>query len=209
MKIGIIAEVAAKAGSRSNKTMAALFLASSLMTLTPWATAAPVSYAIDTQGMHASINFKIQHLGYSWLTGRFEKFGGSYVYDAANLTNSKVEVEIDTASVNSNHAERDKHLRSADFLNVKKYPQARFESRKVSGSDSEMVIDGQLTLNGVTRDVTIAAHKIGEGKDPWGGYRSGFSGTTELKLADYGITYDLGPASAKVLLELNIEGIRK
>ncbi|WP_246261620.1 YceI family protein [Thiomicrorhabdus cannonii] len=210
MAINTMKRVAAKqAGTRSNKKVAAALLASALLALSPMVAAAPVNYTIDTQGMHASINFKIQHLGYSWLTGRFEKFGGSYVYDADNVANSKVEVEIDTASINSNHAERDKHLRSADFLNVQKYPQARFESRKVSGSDSEMVIDGQLTLNGVTRDVTITAHKIGEGKDPWGGYRSGFSGATELTLADYGITYNLGPASTKVWLELNIEGVRK
>lgn len=187
----------------------ALALAAVLAGTTATAQAAPVNYSIDTGGMHASINFKIQHLGYSWLTGRFEKFSGSYVYDADNPGASKVEVNIDTASINSNHAERDKHLRSADFLNAKKYPQATFVSRKVSGSDAQMTIDGQLTLNGVTRDVTIEAHKIGEGKDPWGGYRSGFSGTTELTLADYGITYNLGPASTKVLLELHIEGIRQ
>lgn len=173
------------------------------------ALAAPVQYKIDTGGMHASILFKIKHLGYSWLTGRFDQFSGAYQYDKSNLANSNVSVTIDTTSVNTNHAERDKHLRSADFLNVKKYPQAVFKSTSITGSNENMVVKGKLTLNGVTKPVTLKAKKIGEGKDPWGGYRSGFSGTTTLKLADYNITYDLGPASTEVELMLNLEGIRQ
>lgn len=173
---------------------------------TAWA--APVHYTIDAEGMHASVNFKIQHLGYSWLTGRFEKFSGTYVYDQEKMANSQIEVSIDTASVSTNHAERDKHLRSVDFLNVKKHPQAKFVSTAIQGSDDALQVTGDFTLNGVTKPLVIEAHKIGEGKDPWGGYRSGFTGTTQLKLADYGITYDLGPASTEVLLELHIEGIR-
>lgn len=191
---------------KTNKTILAMVLG---MGLTSIAQAAPVNYDIDTGGMHASINFKIQHLGYSWLTGRFEKFSGQYVYDAEDIQQSQIKVNIDTNSVNSNHAERDKHLRSADFLNVKKYPQAVFESTSISGSNENMTVKGQFTLNGVTKPLVIKAHKVGEGKDPWGGYRSGFEGTTELKLADFNITKDLGPASATVLLELHIEGIKK
>ncbi|BBP44013.1 YceI family protein [Thiosulfativibrio zosterae] len=179
------------------------------MGMASMAQAAPVNYDIDTGGMHASINFKIQHLGYSWLTGRFEKFSGQYVYDAEDIKQSQIQVKIDTNSVNSNHAERDKHLRSADFLNVKKYPEAMFESTSISGSNENMTVKGQFTLNGVTKPLVIKAHKVGEGKDPWGGYRSGFEGATELKLADFNITKDLGPASATVLLELHIEGIKK
>lgn len=186
-----------------------LGLSASMMAVSPTVMAAPVEYAIDTPGMHASVNFKIQHLGYSWLTGRFEKFSGYYVYDADALSNSRISVKIDTASVSTNHAERDKHLRSADFLNVKKFPEAKFVSTAIAGSDDSMQVKGQFTLNGVTRDMVIEARKVGEGKDPWGGYRSGFSGTTSFKLADYKISKDLGPASAEVFLELHIEGVRK
>lgn len=187
------------------KWKAALALA--VMSGSVWAE--PVKYTIDTKGMHASVNFKVQHLGYSWLTGRFESFSGDYVYDNEQLSNSRIQVTIQTASINSNHAERDKHLRSADFLSVKEYPQAKFASTSISGTDKAMKVKGDFTLNGVTRPIVIDAHKVGEGKDPWGGYRSGFSGTTTLKLADYGITYDLGPASTEVELELNIEGVRQ
>ncbi|QKI88123.1 YceI family protein [Thiomicrorhabdus xiamenensis] len=183
--------------------------------LTPALLAAPVhsaqaaEYQIDTQGMHAAIQFKIKHLGYSWLNGRFEKFSGNYSYDSSKPGQSKVQVTIDTTSLNSNHAERDKHLRSKDFLNVSKYPQAKFVSTNVQAKGDKLTITGDFTLNGVTKPLTIDAHKIGEGKDPWGGYRSGFSGTTSFKMADYGITYDLGPASTEVFLTLDIEGVRK
>jgi polyisoprenoid-binding protein YceI len=167
-------------------------------------------YKIDVKGAHASINFKIKHLGYSWLTGRFNDFDGEFSYDPAAPEKSKISVEINTESLDSNHAERDKHLRSDDFLDVKKFPTAQFKSTnfKVNNAD-EAVITGNLTLHGVTKSISFPVQKIGEGNDPWGGYRSGFTGVTTLKLADYGITRSLGPASTHVELELNIEGIKQ
>lgn len=169
------------------------------------------NYTIDTKGAHASINFSIKHLGYSILTGRFDTFSGEFSYDPAKPEASTVNVTIDTNSVNSNHAERDKHLRSGDFLNVEKFPKATFVSKKVVvGSDkNEFDIIGDLTLNGVTKSVTIDVEKIGEGKDPWGSYRAGFEGETEIKLKDFNIKMDLGPASQVVKLQLNVEGIKK
>jgi len=121
-----------------------------------------------------------------------------------------VQVSINTASVDSNHAERDKHLRSPDFLNVSAHPQARFVSTGVemTGEDTAKVT-GELSLNGVTRPVVLDARFMGEGQDPWGGYRAGFEGTTSLRLKDFDIAMDLGPASQEVELMLTIEGIRK
>jgi polyisoprenoid-binding protein YceI len=167
------------------------------------------TYVIDTKGAHASINFAIGHLGYSVLTGRFDKFEGEFTYDPAKPEASTVNVTIDTTSVNSNHAERDKHLRSADFLNVEKFPKATFVSKSIKLDDDEFDIVGDLTLNGVTKSVVIEVEKVGEGKDPWGSYRAGFSGETEIKLKDFNIKMDLGPASQVVKLELEIEGIKK
>ena len=169
------------------------------------------NYTIDIKGAHASINFSIQHLGYSVLTGRFDTFAGDFSYDPAKPEASTINVTIDTNSVNSNHAERDKHLRSKDFLNVEKFPQAKFVSKKVVAGADKTSFDlvGDFTLNGVTKSITIATKKIGEGKDPWGGYRAGFQGTTELKLKDFNVQMDLGPASQVVKLELNVEGIKK
>ncbi len=170
------------------------------------------NYVIDTKGAHASINFSIKHLGYSVLTGRFDKFEGEFSYDPAKPETSTINVTIDTSSINSNHAERDKHLRSPDFLNVEKFPKATFVSKsiKVDADDKdEFDIIGDLTLNGVTKSIVIEVEKVGEGKDPWGGYRAGFSGDTEIKLKDFNIKMDLGPASQTVKLELEVEGVKK
>ena len=174
------------------------------------AVAAPEKYVIDTEGAHAFIQFKIQHLGYSWLYGRFDKFSGELMLDEENPENSSIKVTVDTASLNSNHAERDKHLRSDEFLNVKKYPTAEFVSTSVEKTGEKTgLLKGKLTLHGVTRDVEIPIAHVGGGKDPWGGYRHGFTGNVTLKLKDYGIDYDLGPASTEVELLLDIETIRQ
>jgi len=180
-------------------------LASALSTA---ATAA--DYVVDTKNAHASINFRIKHLGFSWLPGRFDKFTGTFSYDDKNPDASKVKIEIDTASVDTNHAERDKHLRAADLLDTDKFPTATFESTSVKSSGPEKAtVSGKLTLHGVTKDIVIEAQRVGGGKDPWGGYRDGFTGTTTLKLADFGISRDLGPFSKEVELTLDLEGIKQ
>ncbi|SDU98433.1 YceI family protein [Pseudomonas sihuiensis] len=186
--------------------LAALVLGSALI----GGQAMAADYAIDKQGQHAFVNFKISHLGYSWLYGTFKDFDGTFSFDAANPEASKVNVTLKTASVDTNHAERDKHIRSADFLNASKHATATFESTSVkSTGEGTADVTGNLTLNGVTKPVVIAAKFIGEGKDPWGGYRAGFEGTTTLTLKDFDISMDLGPASETVELIISIEGIRK
>jgi polyisoprenoid-binding protein YceI len=167
------------------------------------------NYNVDTKGAHASINFKIKHLGYSWLTGRFNKFSGQFSYDPANINASKITIDVDTSSIDSNHAERDKHLRSEDFLEVDKFNSAKFVSTQITDKgDGQLTVVGDFTLHGVTKSITIDAEKIGEGNDPWGGYRVGFAGNTTLKLKDFGIPERLGPASTEVFIELHIEGVR-
>jgi len=167
-------------------------------------------YVIDTQGAHAAVQFRIKHLGYSWLLGRFNDFNGHFSYDEKNPAASKVDVTIKTASIDSNHAERDKHLRSKDFLDTAKFDTARFVSTAYEPrADGKATLKGNLTLHGVTRPVSIEVEPIGAGPDPWGGYRRGFAGTTTLTLKDYNINYELGPAARQVELFLSVEGIRK
>jgi len=176
------------------------------------AVASPVAaadYVIDTERSHASINFRIKHLGYSWLTGRFDDFSGTFTYDDAKPEASKVKVEINTDSIDSNHAERDKHLRSDKFLDTAKYPKAVFESTAVKMNGDKATIVGNLTLHGVIKQIEIAAEPVGGGADPWGGFRQGFIGTTKLPLKDFGIDFDLGPASQEVELTLDVEGVRQ
>jgi len=167
-------------------------------------------YVIDTQGGHASINFKIPHLGYSMLLGRFNDFSGNFSYDESNVSATKIEVLVNTTSLDSNHAERDKHLKGGDFIEVSKFGDAKFVSTSVvEKSGGKLEVTGDLTLHGVSKAITIDAVKIGEGDDPWGGYRAGFSGTTVLRLGDFNIPERLGPASTEVVMDLHIEGIRK
>lgn len=168
------------------------------------------TYKMDTKGSHAFIQFKIQHLGFSWLLGRFNTFDGEFVLDDTNVENSNVSVTIDVASVDSNHAERDKHLRGPDFFDVSKFPKASFVSTKIEKTGEKTAkITGDFTLKGVTKPLTLDAKYVGGGKDPWGGYRQGFEATTQFKLKDFGIDYNLGPASEVVDIYISVEGIKQ
>ena len=169
-------------------------------------------YVIDTRGMHAFITFKIKHLGYSWLEGRFNRFSGDFDYDEDNPGNNRVNVEIDVASIDSNHAERDKHLRSERFFDVKKHPKARFISTGWEDlGNGRAKLKGKFTLRGVSRDIVIDVNRVGAGKDPWGGFRRGFEGTTTLHLSDYKMKegYILGPVAENIQIWLSIEGVRQ
>ena len=191
-----------------NKSKLATVLATSILSvglLGASLSAQAADYDFDKKGMHASVKFRVQHLGFSWLYGRFNNFDGTFSYDEADPKSTKVTATIDTTSVDSNHVERDKHLRSPDFLDVEMYPEAKFESTAFDGK----TLTGNLTLHGVTKPVEIAIEKIGEGKDPWGGYRAGFEGTTTFAMADFGITKDLGPKSANVEMTFSVEGVKK
>jgi polyisoprenoid-binding protein YceI len=169
------------------------------------------TYAFDKKGAHQFVMFKISHLGYSYLYGRFNDFDGQFVYDAQNPAQSSVSVRVQTDSLDSNHAERDKHIRSDDFLNVDKFPEATFRSKRVEvDGEGEADIIGDLTLHGVTREITLDAEMIGHGADPWGGYRMGFKAGTEFQLDDFGIPYErLGEVSRTVEMIISVEGIRQ
>ncbi|MDX8402843.1 MAG: YceI family protein [Mariprofundaceae bacterium] len=176
------------------------------------AQAAEETYDFDIKGQHAFIQFKIKHLGYSWLLGRFNSFNGSFTVDDFHSEKNTVTVEIDVASLDSNHAERDKHLRSADFFDVATFPKATFVSTGYEDKGfGKGIMTGNLTLHGVTEKVTINMKQIGKGLDPWGGFRRGFEGATTLSLSDYKMkkAFMLGPSADKVRLFLSIEGVRK
>lgn len=167
-------------------------------------------YVVDSKGMHAAINFRIKHLGYSWLTGRFNRFEGAFSYDENDIESARISIDIDPSSIDSNHAERDKHLRGKDFLDVKRFPSARFVSKRIeSQGDGKVMLYGDLTLRGVTREIAIVVSEVGGGPDPWGGFRRGFAGSTKIRLKDFNIDYDLGPASTEVEFDLHIEGVRQ
>lgn len=185
-------------------------LLSSLLAASMATTAVADEYVLDTKGAHAFVQFKVSHLGYSWLSGRFNTFTGTLDYDNAKPQDMKLKVEIQTDSVDSNHAERDKHLRGKGFLDVKKFPTATFVSTSYKVKDDmHGILTGNLTLHGVTKSIDLDVTKLGEGKDPWGGYRIGFTGTTEFLMKDFGIKQNLGPKSQTVYMTLDTEWIKK
>jgi polyisoprenoid-binding protein YceI len=163
------------------------------------------NYVIDKEGQHAAVLFKASHLGFSYNVGRFKNLEGKFSYNKNKPSASTASVTIDAKSLDTNHAERDKHLRSDDFLDVDKYPTITFTSTGYQAGSEGDVLKGKLTLHGVTKEVDIAVNHIGEGKDPWGGYRSGFEGKLSIKAVDYGIPDWVG----KIEIELIVEGIRQ
>lgn len=171
--------------------------------------AVAANYKIDNEGQHASVNFRIQHLGYSWMYGTFRDFSGTFTYDEQDPAKDKIDVVIKTNSIDTNHADRDKHLRSKDFLNTSKFPDATYVSTGVTKESDALKIDGNLTLNGVTKPVTLTATLVGQGDDPWGKKRAGFEATGKFKLKDFAINTDLGPKSEEVELIIAVEGIQE
>jgi len=174
-------------------------------------TAMAEQYTIDTKGQHAFIEFKIKHLGYSWLLGSFRTFNGEFTYDEAHPEKNAVSVSIATASLDTNHAERNKHLRSADFFDVETYPTATFVSTSYESTGKDKgILHGTFTLRGVKKNIAIEVSQVGTGPDPWGGYRRGFEGHTTLHLSDYKMKKAamLGPLAENVEIYLSIEGVR-
>jgi|Laugrespbdmm15sn_2_1035079.scaffolds.fasta_scaffold30355_1 polyisoprenoid-binding protein YceI len=166
-------------------------------------------YVIDgtDAGMHTSVNFRASHVGISALWGRFNDISGSFSYDAANIAASTITVKIDPASIDTNQAARDEHLRTADYLDVAKFPEAGFVSTMIHDmGEGKLHLTGNFTLHGVTKEISFEALRTGEGETPFGDYRVGFEAELTLDVAEYGIA--LGP-DPKLTLILAIEGVRQ
>ena len=151
-----------------------------------------VEYMFDKTGQHVFITFKASHLGFSYILGHFKDFDGTFSHDPAAPENSTVNVTIDARSLDTDHAERDKHLRGSEYFDVAAYPSVTFTSTGYTGSAKGGTLTGELNLRGVSKTVEIDVNKIGEGDDPWGGYRSGFEGNVILDAADYGFPEWIG-----------------
>ncbi|MBI3448883.1 MAG: YceI family protein [Acidobacteria bacterium] len=165
---------------------AALALAAAA-TLVP-ASAAAESLKIDSD--HSTVAFKVSHLVFSKVLGRFDRFEGTLTLDPADLTKSAATVTIDAASIDTNEPDRDKHLKSDAFFDVEKFPKVTFQStavRKTAGDKYEM--DGNLTMRGVTKPVTLKVDVIGVGADR-GGLRAGFEASTRVNRKDYGVSWN-------------------
>jgi len=192
------------------KTFKPLLLASAL-TMAGFASldvaATPATYKVDQA--HTTAQFVIGHLGVSRTVGRFNELEGSYRLDSDNPANNRVEFTIQAASIDSNHPKRDDHLRSPDFLDVKQFPTLTFKSTAYKGSAEQGVLSGELTLHGVTKPVSFELEKVGEGKDPWDGYRSGFVAKTTIQRSEFGVSYFIPGVTDATDITLFVEGIRQ
>ncbi|MCB9592868.1 MAG: YceI family protein [Sandaracinaceae bacterium] len=140
---------------------------------------------------HSGINFSVRHMVFAKVRGRFAKWSGLVQFDPDQPTRGQVEVTIDAASIDTGVADRDKHLRSADFFDAERFTTLRFESTKFEQNDGgELKVHGALTLRDITRDVVLDASFLGAGKDPWGNQRVAFSASTSVDRRDFGLEWN-------------------
>ncbi len=167
-----------------------------------------MSWKIDPA--HSEINFTARHMMISNVRGRFENFTGIVEFDPNNPANSSVDVQIETASVNTRETQRDNHLRSADFFDVEKFPFMTFKSKKVEVIDgSHGRIYGDLTIRNITREVVLDTEFNGKSQSPWGFSSAGFSATTKINRKDWELTWNVALETGGVLvsdeIKINIE----
>ena len=148
---------------------------------------------------HTEIGFSVRHL-MSKVRGTFGTFEGTLV-TAEDVTDSKVTVEVDLSSINTGTADRDAHLRSSDFFDVETHPAMTFATNGVTQkSDSEFVVNGDLTIRGVTKPLELQVEFLGEGGDPWGGTRVGVEATGEISRKEFGIDFNIPLEGDKVMI---------
>ncbi|NOX26904.1 MAG: polyisoprenoid-binding protein [Gammaproteobacteria bacterium] len=168
--------------------------------------AAPVTYTIDPT--HTYPHFAIDHLGFSTMHGRFNKTEGSIVIDQEAKTGS-VKIIIDAESVDTGHKKRDDHLRSPDFLNAAEFPEITYESTKVSINGNTATVEGELTIAGTSKAVTLNVSKISCGVHPFNKKEvCGFDASATISRADFGITYGSPAIGDSMTLTFEVEGIK-
>lgn len=142
--------------------------------------------------VHSVAEFKVKHMMISNVKGQFTRLNGVLELNDADLTSSHVQASIEAASINTRDEQRDTHLKSADFLDVEKFPTLAFKSNKISRvADGELTVAGELTIHGVSRNVVFNVEgPTAPGKDPWGNTRIGLSATTRISRKDFGLTWN-------------------
>jgi polyisoprenoid-binding protein YceI len=152
--------------------------------------------------VHSVAEFKVKHMMISNVKGQFAGISGTLTLDESDVTQARVEASIDAASVNTRDAQRDGHLKSADFFDVEKFPALTFQStsvRRMAGE--ELAVTGDLTIHGVTRQVVFSAEgSLAGSKDPWGNSRVGLSAVTRINRKDFGLTWNAALETGGILV---------
>ncbi len=165
------------------------------------------NFALDPA--HSGLNFKISHLGLSWVHGRFDELSGHFTLDRQNPANCSFELAAKSESVDTNNRKRDDHLRSPDFFNAKQFPAIKFKSTAVRPSKDGYDVTGDLTLHGVTKPVTFLLSGGKTAEFPKGVHRTGFSAEVAVKRSDFGVTKFAGAVGDNVYIEVSFEGTKK
>lgn len=172
-----------------------------------------VKYEIDPA--HSSIQFSVRHMMVSNVRGEFTKVSGTITYDSENPASSMVEATIEAASIHTRDDQRDAHLKSADFLDVEKFPALTFRSTRVIPQSGGGKVTGDLTIHGVTREITLDVEgPTQETKDPWGKQRWGASATAKLSRKDYGLVWNAALETGGVMvgdevkITIDVEAVR-
>lgn len=172
------------------------------------AASAAETYVIDP--VHSVIVFRVKHLGFTYVSGRFANPEGKLIFNSNVPAQSSVEISVKTDTVDTDHKDRDKHLRSPDFFDVDKFPHISFKSDSVEKRNGNAYeVSGTLDLHGVRRPLRVSVEHVGSGKDPWGGYRAGFDATFTIKRSEFDMRFGPNIISDDVRITVSIEAIRK
>lgn len=196
--LGLTTQAAEKANSKETPKAAAA------------ATSQAGKYALDES--HSKVGFEIPHLVISSVEGRFTKFEGE-IELAEKFTDSKVNTSIDVSTIDTSNADRDKHLKSADFFDIAKYPKMTFKSKKITGTNDNFKVVGDLTIKDVTKEVTLTGKFLGVAKDAYGNDKAAFNASTKISRQEFGLKWskmvEVGPVVGdEVTITLKVQGAK-
>lgn len=162
--------------------------------------AATSTWKIDP--VHSNAQFKVKHMMISHVKGEFTSINGTLELDESDISRSRVEASIDATTINTREAQRDAHLKSADFLDVEKFPTLKFKSTRIAKKgDDEYAVSGDLSIHGVTRNVTLQVEELSAPtKDPWGNTRIGLSANVKINRKDFGLVWNAALETGGVLV---------
>jgi len=168
----------------------------------------PTKFRVDA--VHSSIVFKIKHMGVAWFWGRFNKVSGDIVWDEADASKSSINVTVTADSIDTNNKDRDAHVKTADYINAEKYPEATFASTSIKKTgENTFEATGNMTFMGVTKPLTFTFTQTGFGPDAWGGFRTGAEAEFVIKRGEFGMPVDeKGALSNEVHVHVGIEAVK-
>jgi polyisoprenoid-binding protein YceI len=169
----------------------------------------------EIDSSHSGIHFSVRHLVIAKVRGQFSRWTGAVVVPDGDFTKASVEAVVDASSIETGVADRDAHLKSADFFDVAQFPEVTFKAARVTPTGDDLRVVGDLTIKGITREVTLDVEPLGQVKDPWGNDRVAFSAKTAIDRKDFGLTWnqvlETGGVAVgdRINLEIEVEAVRQ